>query len=276
VLTLLNAVDIGLVYALVAIGYVLLFGVLRVVNLAYGQLLVVATYAAIFAARAGSGVAWAAALSAAIGAGLLVHYFAVRPLGSVSDPDTPRHLAVVVSTIGAGLVIQYTLIAAVGAQPMRFPQLLPGSSRLSIVVSAGVVATVVFAIVAVATTKTLFGLRVRALASNRALALACGLRPGRDELGVVILTSAIAAVAGVVIASTSSATSPFFGASYGLKALLIVIAGGMGTATGALATGMALGLAEALVTAMFGSQYKDAAGLLMLLIAVVVQRWRHE
>jgi branched-chain amino acid transport system permease protein len=273
---LVDALHIAFTYAVVALGYVLVFGVLRVVNLAYGQTLMLSTYAAVAGASSwGVLGGWIAAIFSAITVGLLIYALAIRPLGSVSNPNSARHLAVIVSTLGAGLAVQYTLIAFAGAHPVRFPQLLPsfglGSTRFALATAAAAICAVAFIAIAVIMRGTFFGIRLRALASNRDLAIACGVRATGDEVKVVIISSVLAAVAGITIGTTATATSPFIGSTYGFKALLVIIAGGMNSVPGTLAAALLLGAAEGLSTSLLGSQYKDVMGFATLLIVVVIR-----
>lgn len=278
---LLNGVGIGLTYVLIALGFNLVFGVMRVLNLAYGDVFMVAALASLaFVERfpAWAGLAPAVAVAAAVVAGLLVHALAVAPLGRVSDFDSPRHLGVMISTVGAALVLQNAAILVFGAYPRRFPPLARGAAF-----SAGplqVHPAVVLDLVAAAATlgvlahviqRTRFGLRLRAIADNPELAASTGVRIARDQCAVVALSSALAGVAAFLTAQTVGAVSPYLGVTFGFKGLVVVILGGLGNFRGSVAAGLALGMLEALAAGFVSSSYRDAIAFGLLLAFLV---WR--
>src|SRR5438105_1990248 len=110
---LMNGVALGSVYALVALGYALVFGIQRIVNLAYGEIMMVGSFAALAATeRFGPSlpVGFFFGILGSTAAGLAVHILAVRPLGTVSDERSPSHLAALITTIGAAIFLQNLIL----------------------------------------------------------------------------------------------------------------------------------------------------------------------
>lgn len=274
---LLNGLQIGLTYALIALGYNLSFGVLRIVNLAYGEIFMVAGYAAVFAAghlHAGTTLTVVTSLVGAIAAGLVIHLAAVRPLGNVADINSPRHLLVVVSTLGCSLVLQNLALIGFGGYPIRFPDLIRDSASVG---SAAVRPALLLAIIASCTLLlalsvllrcTKLGLRLRAIAQNEEAALCSGINASQDDLICVALSSCLAGLAALITGEVVGAISPYIGALYGLKGLIAVIVGGLGNMTGSVLAALGLGLVEVAAVAFISSNYRDAVAFLVLLIVV--------
>jgi branched-chain amino acid transport system permease protein len=272
-----NGIVIGTGYALVALGYYLTFGVLNVANLAYGEVVMAGAIITALCISALGFDAATAAITGIAGAtviGVLVHALAVAPLGAVEHADSPRHAAVLVSTIGASLIIQYAVVAAVGAYPEPFPRLTTGRvfdvygiSVPAIVVLNSAVVLVAAGGLALALRRTRFGVRLRAITSNRELALASGVRVTRDQFVCVALSSAGAGIAGLLVSSHTGVVSPFTGLPYSVKGLVAMIVGR--TLGGTAAVAVALGIGEALTAGYWSSSYRDVLvyGLLVAFLA---------
>jgi branched-chain amino acid transport system permease protein len=180
---LLNGLGIGCTYALIALGYNLIFGVLRVVNVAYGEIFMVSAFATFVLADVFPGqpiLTVAATLLVAVLAGLVVHLIGVKPLGEVTDINSPRHLSVIISTLGCSVVLQYLAIELFGAYPHRVPRLFPERSFkiLNSQVDLTLILNIVISLVAMfllyaLLNRTLTGLRMRAVSENSELAR-CG------------------------------------------------------------------------------------------------------
>jgi len=274
---LVNALSLGCVYALFALGFTLIFGVLGVINLAHGAVFMVGAYAAEqavthFALPLWGALAFAFVVSGCLG--LVIDWLVLRPLRARGAP----HLIPMIATIGVGIVLTNTVQGLFGAQNLRFPAALLPERSLNV---AGVDVTVLelgiiflsFALMAVlllALQKTQLGRALRAIAeSPRAAALL-----GIDVEGLFLLTSFVAAglggVAGVLIGLYSNALFPLMGKSMLEKGIAVIILGGMGDMRGALIGGLFLGLAEVLSVAYIGSSMRDAVafGLLFLILLV--------
>lgn len=285
---LLNGIGIGCTYALIALGYNLIFGVMRVVNVAYGEIFMVSAFATLMAAEIFPGfpmVTIIAALLVAVVTGLVVHLIAVKPLGEVADINSPRHLSVIISTLGCSVVLQYLAIEFFGGYPHRVPRLFPQrtftilNSQLDLIVILNItISFISMALLYLLLNRTLTGLRIRALAENSELARCGGQRTSWDQLLSIIVSSALAGVAAVLITQTIGTVSPYIGLSYGLKGLVILIVGGAGNMIGAVAVALLMGTCEVFAVAYLSSSYRDAVayGLLVLILVfrAAIGEWR--
>ncbi len=274
---LVNALSLGCVYALFALGFTLIFGVLGVINLSHGAVFMVGAYAAEQAVAhlelplAG---ALASAFLAAGMLGLAIDWLVLRPLRARGAP----HLIPMIATIGVGIILTNAAQGIFGAQNIRFPVQLVSQRTLSF---AGIDVTVLelgiifvsFALMAVlllALQKTQLGRALRAIAESPRAAYLLGI----NVEGLFFLTSFVAAalggVAGVLIGLYSNALFPLMGKSMLEKGIAVIILGGMGDMRGALIGGLFLGLAEVLSVAYIGSSMRDAVafGLLFLILLV--------
>lgn len=274
---IVNAISLGGVYALFALGFTLIFGVLNVVNLAHGAVFMLGAYAALKAV-----VVFGLPLPAAIVAALLVTGVAgwlmdrliFAPLRTRKAP----HLAPMIATIGLAITLTSVVEGSFGAENLRFPaQTLPADTWNA----AGVQFTwlelkiifLAFALMAVllwALKKTRAGCALRGLAESPKAAALLGV----DVEGLFRATSVVAAalggVAGVLIALYTNAVFPHMGQPMLHKGIAVVILGGMGDIRGALIGGFFLGFAEVFSVAYIGSTMRDAVafGLLFTILLV--------
>ncbi|MCG3190061.1 MAG: High-affinity branched-chain amino acid transport system permease protein LivH [Burkholderiaceae bacterium] len=274
---LVNALSLGCVYALFALGFTLIFGVLGVINLSHGAVFMVGAYAAEqavshFALPLWAALAFAFALSG--GAGLLIDWLVLRPLRARGAP----HLIPMIATIGVGIILTNGVQGIFGAENIRFPAGVVSERTLSIggvditALALGIIALslVLMAVLLLALKRTQLGRALRAIAESPRAAYLLGI----DVEGLFRLTSFVAAglggVAGVLIGLYSNALYPLMGKSMLEKGIAVIILGGMGDVRGALIGGLFLGLAEVLSVAYIGSSMRDAVafGLLFLILLV--------
>jgi branched-chain amino acid transport system permease protein len=274
---LFNALSLGCVYALFALGFTLIFGVLGVVNLSHGAVFMAGAYAALTAS-----VALHAPLWAAIGAaflfsgllGLLIDQLVLRPLRRRNAP----HLAPMIATIGLGIALNSLAQGLFGAENRRFPgAVLPtrtleiaGASVTALELGIILISFALMTVLLLTLRKTQLGRALRAIAESPRAARLLGI----DVEGLFMLTSAVAAglggVAGVLIGLYSNALFPLMGQPIMHKGIAVIILGGMGDIRGAMLAGLFLGFAEVLAVAYIGSDMRDAVafGLLFLVLLV--------
>jgi len=278
---LTNGVAIGAVYALVALGYALLFGTMRVVNLAYGEILMVGAFAGLSATTwlgASLPIALTAGVLAAIAVGVLINELAVRPLGDVSNTKSPAHLSALITTIGAALFIQNAVQKIYGAQDLAYPRLIsthyarlgPVSLSASQAMIVGVTIIVLIGLW-VMVRFTRWGLAVRAVTENASVASCLGMPVRRLQLQVVIISSALAGIAGVLVAVLEHGVTPLMGVNFGLKGLAALIVGGIESLPGAVIAALLLGMAEVLSVAYWSDTYRDAIAYGALLLVVLMR-----
>ena len=272
---LVNALSLGCVYALFALGFTLIFGVLGVINLSHGAIFMVGAYAAEQAVVRLAFPLWGALLFSFLfcGAlGLLIDYLVLRPLRSRNAP----HLIPMIATIGVGIILNNGIQGIFGAQNLRFPSGLVSEDSLQLggitltALELGIIllSFVLMAVLLLALKKTQLGRAMRAIAESPKAAYLLGI----NVEGLFYLTSFAAAglggLAGVLIGLYSNALFPLMGQPMLHKGIAVIILGGMGDIRGALIGGLFLGFAEVLSVAYIGSSMRDAVafGLLFLIL----------
>jgi branched-chain amino acid transport system permease protein len=281
---IINGLALGSIYALIALGYTMVYGVLRFINFAHSDVLMLGAFAAYFLApvvarvcpaQSCSGAFLVILLSAAICAalGILIELLAYRPLR-----NRPK-LTVLITAIGVSLLIEYTCQhhAVFGAETRRFPQLLPHrnfqEAGLS-VDSNDVVVVVVTALLLgglwfiVQRTKT--GTAMRAVAFNDRAAALMGININHIISFTFGLGSALAAVAGIFYAMRAPGIDPLMGVQPGLRAFTAAVVGGIGNLPGAALGGLVLGLLETFAGGVPGlSDYRDGIAFAILILILL-------
>ena len=274
---LVNALSLGCVYALFALGFTLVFGVLGVINLSHGAVFMLGAYAALSVVTRLQAPLWLAlvvALVASGALGLLIDYLVLRPLRRRNAP----HLIPMIATIGLAIFFNSAAQGVFGAENLRFPsEIVPDRQLrfLGVQISVLEVAIVLlsFALMAgllVVMKKTQLGRALRAIAESPKAAALLGI----DVEGLFYLTSftaaALGGMSGVLIALYSNAVFPLMGQPMLHKGIAVIILGGMGDIRGALVGGLFLGFAEVMSVAYVGSTMRDAVafGLLFLVLLV--------
>jgi len=120
-------------------------------------------------------------------------------------------------------------------------------------------------------TRTMMGLRIRALSENAELALCTGVRTSSDEMIAVVISSGLAGVAAILITQKIGTVSPYIGLSYGLKGLVVLIVGGTGNMVGAVLIALLLGISEVFTVAYVSSSYRDAVAFGMLVALLIIK-----
>ncbi len=274
---LVNGLSLGALYALFALGFTLIFGVLGVINLSHGAIFMVGAYAGVEAVSRFGLPLWVALPFAFVVSGLfglVIDVLVLKPLRRRNAP----HLIPMIATIGIGIALNNVVQGLFGAQNMRFPPgLIPTDTiefmgvgitaiELAIILlSFALMALLIFTI-----RGTQIGRALRAIAESPKAAYLVGI----DVEHLFMLTSFVAAglggVAGVMIGLYSNAIFPLMGQPMLQKGVAVIILGGMGDIRGALLAGLFLGFAEVMSVAYIGSTMRDAVafGLLFLILLV--------
>lgn len=274
---LVNALSLGCVYALFALGFTLIFGVLGVINLSHGAIFMVGAYAAVQVVTHFSFPLWAALIFAFLAsgvAGLLIDAIVLKPLRTRNAP----HLIPMIATIGIGIALTNAMQGIFGAHNLRFPaeivpdQMLQFAGMRLTVLELGIIflSFALMAVMILVIKKTQLGRALRAIAESPRAAHLLGI----NVEGLFLMTSFLAAgmggVAGVLIGLYSNAIFPMMGQPMLHKGIAVIILGGMGDIRGAMLGGLFLGFAEVLSVAYIGSNMRDAVafGLLFLILLV--------
>jgi branched-chain amino acid transport system permease protein len=272
---LVNALSLGSVYALFALGFTLVFGVLGVINLSHGAVFMIGAYAALQAVTRLGAPLWVSlivAFGVAGAVGYLVDLLVLKVLRRRNAP----HLIPMIATIGLAIVFNNAAQGFFGAENLRFPaDLVPDQplhfAGVQVSVLEVAIIALSFALMAalwVVMRRTQLGRAMRAIAESPKAAALLGI----DVEGLFHLTSAVAAaiggVSGVLIALYSNAVFPLMGQPMLHKGIAVIILGGMGDIRGALIGGLFLGFAEVMSVAYIGSTMRDAVafGLLFLVL----------
>lgn len=273
---LVNGLTLGSAYAVIAIGYTLVFGVLNIVNMAHGGIFMVGAYIGLLlVTEAGFGI-FPALIGAMVGGSVLgyaLEIFALRPLRR----RKVTHLAPLISTIGVSTFLESVALMVWGPQTRSFPtsfgnELMDfGAFKISgiQIISLGT-AVVLMVLLTILLNKTKIGKAVRATSESAETASLLGINTGRIITFTVMMASALGAAAGVLIGLSFNAIEPTMGTAMGLKGLAVLIMGGLGNVEGAMAGGFILGIAEVFSVAYGSSSYRDAVafGIIILILFI--------
>ena len=281
---LVNGLALGSIYGLIALGYTMVYGVLRFINFAHSDVLMLGAFAAFFLAPAveklvplpGIAGAMIVILLAAIicaGIGMLIELLAYRPLR-----NRPK-LTVLITAIGVSLFIEFTAQhkAVFGAATRPFPTLLPASNLhlsgltisstdIVVVIITVILLTVMWFIVQ----RTKMGTAMRAVSYNQQAAALMGININRIISFTFGLGSALAAVAGILYALKAPGIEPLMGIHPGLRAFVAAVLGGIGNLPGAALGGLLLGLLETFAGGIPElSNYRDAFAFAILILILL-------
>ncbi len=271
---IVNGLVLGSIYALIAVGYSLQLSILRIFNLAHGEIMMFSTFAAyvvLVRLHGGLAAATVAAIATGIGLGMLLERLALRPIKSRGE------LAPLIVTIGVGTLLQAGAVLVFGFEQHAFPRpfadmLDLGFAQVTPVQLAILtVGAVTMAALHVIVRRTRFGRAIRATSELEPIAAVFGVNVPMVKLATIALSSGLGALAGVLIAMNFGVLSPFIGAAYGLKGLVVVIIGGAASIEGAFVGGILLGLIEVLAASYFLSEYRDALAYFVLLLVLALR-----
>lgn len=274
-----NGLIFGLFYALMAVGLAMIFGVLKVVNFAHGEFYMVGAYTYVLAAMKLGLSPWLALPLAAIAGaalGALVERTLMRPLyaGYASWSIMKDEYAVVV-TFGLSLLLINLVDKIVGPYPYRGPTLIE-TSRFAIgpvmlngqkLIAAGISLALLVGF-ALFIKRSLWGRQIQAVAQNRLGASLAGIDATRTTSLIFSISGLLAALSGALLAPLIN-PSPDVGAFPAIKSYVIVVLGGMGSIWGAMAAALLLGVLESFFAVYVSYDYRDAFGLLILILVLL-------
>lgn len=268
---LVNGVVLGATYALFAIGFTLMFGVMGVINLTYGVYFALGAFAALWSTQSLGLPIWAALPVGALIAGLIAIVLDTLLLTRLRKAKAPE-LASLMVTLGATLFLYAGMAASLGTEIRRFPadvfsggayslgDVRVGTTQILILVAAIVLMLALLALVR----GSRIGLAIRAVAENPDAAALMGINGALMLRVVSFLSGAIGGAAGVLVGLNFNAIQPFMGEHMMLRGFAVIIVGGLGDLRGALLAGLLLGLAEVLTAAYLSSTLKDMIAFALL------------
>ncbi|MBZ4659781.1 MAG: inner-rane translocator [Desulfacinum sp.] len=288
---LLNALQWGSFYALIALGYTLVYGVLLLINFAHGDIFMVGAYIGFFVASFFLGkyafhlpldlppsviflltLLLTMALTSVVG--VTLERVAYRPLRRKGAP----RLYVVITALMCGLLLENGNLALLGASRRSFPELLPkavydlgGVSVTNIKILVIIAALVVFLFLETVVRRTKLGMAMRAISYDRMAVPLMGIPVDTVIVFTFVLGSSMAALGGVLFATAYPVLEPYMGALIGWKAFIAAVIGGIGEIRGAFAGGFLLGFIEIFVAAFFPSTLRDLISFSILLVFLSVR-----
>lgn len=270
---LVNGLVAGCAYALVALGYTMIFGILGIVNFAQGEIYMFGAFGAVLtlAATGSLPLALLAGVAAACLVGVLLERFAFRPLRGM-HPLIP-----LISAIGASIFLSSLARLLFGPEDRAFPRefhpdsyTLLGAEITEIQLTIMGVSLGLMLLLWLFLNRSRHGKAIMAVAMDSDAARLAGINVNRAYVITFLLGSALSGVAGILMAIYYNATVPTMGTLPGLKAFSAAILGGVGSIPGAIIGGLILGVAENLGAAYLSSQFKDAFAFIALVLVLVI------
>jgi len=282
---LINGLTIGSTYALIAIGYTMVYGIIGMINFAHGEVYMIGSYVA-FIALAGLTMlgldslpllitaAFVASIVVTSAYGYAIERVAYRPLrGS-------NRLIPLISAIGMSIFLQNTVLLAQDSKDKSIPNLIPGnfvfgiSSSQEVVISYMQILIFVVTLVAMLAltwfiSRSRLGRACRACAEDIKMANLLGINTNNIIALTFVIGAALAAVAAVLLSMQYGVINPNAGFLVGIKAFTAAVLGGIGSIPGAMLGGLVLGVAEAFGADVFGDQYKDVVAFALLVLVLL-------
>ena len=273
---LINGISLGSVYAIIALGYTMVYGIAKMLNFAHGDVIMVGGYISLIAS-ASMGLSPLLAILVAMAfctiLGVTIERVAYRPLRNAASP-----LAVLITAIGVSYLLQNLALLIWGANAKSFPSLVPvppvsfGEITITGVTIVTIISCIIIMIVlTLFVKKTKQGQAMLAVSEDKGAAQLMGINVNKTIALTFAIGSGLAALAGVLLASAYPTLTPYTGAMPGIKAFVAAVFGGIGSIPGALIGGILLGVIEILGKAYISSQLADAIVFAVLIVVLLVK-----
>ncbi len=271
----INGLNAGSIYALVAIGYTMVYGILKLINFAHGEIMMFGAYFAYIAAVFFGWPFYVVILfSGCVTAflGFLVEFIAYRPLR-----NAPR-LSMLITAIGMSMFLQNLARLIFGADPIVMPKIFPSAifniggidvSSVTLITIGLSVAMMILLQLFIKNTKQ--GRAMRAVSENQDAAVLMGIDVNKTISLTFIIGSALGALGGILYSTAYITISPTMGTMPGLKAFIAAVLGGIGSIPGAMLGGFIIGMFETLIKAYISTTWADAIVFALLIIVLVVK-----
>lgn len=275
---LINGISLGSVYAIIALGYTMVYGIARMLNFAHGDIIMVGGYT-VFVLYSGLGVSPAFAIIASMIVctilGVSIERIAYRPLRGASS------LSVLITAIGVSYFLQNAALLLLGADTKSFKNVIDFVPSISLMggavnISGVTIITILSGLIILLALTTFIrrtktGQAMLAVSEDRGAATLMGINVNRTIAITFAIGSALAAIAGVLLCSAYPVLSPTTGAMPGIKAFVAAVFGGIGSIPGAMIGGIVLGIIENLSKAYISSQLADAIVFAVLIVVLLVK-----
>ena len=273
---LISGVSLGSVYAIIALGYTMVYGIAKMLNFAHGDVIMVGGYISLLAMSSLGLPWWVGVLLAMVVCtvlGVIIEGLAYKPLRAAPS------LAVLITAIGVSYFLQNAAQLIWGASPMSYTPIVSGSLQLfgeQLSISyVSLLTIVVCAVIMVGltlfTSKSKMGTAMRACSEDKGAAQLMGINVNRTISLTFAIGSALAAIAGVLLCSFNTSLMPTTGSMPGIKAFTAAVFGGIGSIPGAFLGGILLGIIEALAKAYISTQLANSIVFAVLIIMLLVR-----
>ena len=273
---LISGISLGSVYAIIALGYTMVYGIAKMLNFAHGDIIMIGGYVSFVAVSSLGLNPWIAMLIAMVVCtllGVLIERFAYKPLRQATS------LAVLITAIGVSYLLQNAALLIWGANPKVYTPIISGTlnlfgGQLSVsYISLLTVAACIIIMIAltVFTSKSKLGKAMRACSEDKGAALLMGINVTRTISLTFAIGSALAAIAGVLLCSSYPTLMPTTGSMPGIKAFTAAVFGGIGSIPGAFIGGILLGVIEALAKAYISTQLSNSIVFAVLIVVLLVR-----
>lgn len=271
---IINGLSTGSMYALVAVGYTMVYGIAKMINFAHGEIIMVGAYITYACMSIFNIPVIIAVLLSIIGCailGVVTEKIAYRPLRSSGS------LTVLITAIGVSYLLQNLFLIIFGSASLTFPKIIPsgtiriGTLSMSYVTIATLVITAISTVILLYfINKTKLGKAMRAVSEDGKAAQLMGINVDTTIALTFAIGSALAAIAGVIYGTKFSLINPYIGAMLGIKAFIAAVLGGIGSIQGAMIGGIVIGIAESFTITYISSAFSDAVvfGILIFILLV--------
>ncbi len=275
---LINGISLGSVYAIIALGYTMVYGIAKMLNFAHGDVIMIGAYV-VLTAMTGAGVnpllAVVIAMVVCTLLGMAIEKVAYKPLRNATSS-----LAVLITAIGVSYLLQNTALLIFGADTKSFVSVITLPAIVladgAITITGTTIVTIIACLVIMCAlmlfvNKTKPGRAMKAVSEDRGAAQLMGVNVNATISLTFAIGSGLAAIAGVLLCSAYPSLTPYTGAMPGIKAFVAAVFGGIGSIPGAMIGGILLGIIETLGKAYISSQIADAIVFAVLIIVLLVK-----
>ena len=269
---IVNGLSLGAIYALIALGYTMVYGICKLINFAHGDIIMVGSYIAYVLLANGISlpVSIIASVVGCVIVGVLIEKIAYKPLR-----DTSR-ISLLITAIGISYLLQNLCQLIMGVNPLTFPSIINIESLnfFGVTITGNMLVTLIISIILMIVIdllvkKTKIGKAMRAVSEDREAASLMGININSIISITFAIGSALAAIAGILWAANYPQLKPTMGSLPGIKAFIAAVFGGIGIVPGAVLGGFLLGLIETMTKAYISTQFSDGIVFLILIVMLI-------
>jgi len=271
----INGLSIGSIYALIALGYTMVYGIIKLINFAHGEIFMFGSYMGMIAITVLNlpfYVAFIFSMITTAVLGIIIERVAYKPLRKSS------RIAALITAIGVSFLLQNAMLQIMGAKIYAFPQVFEnkvfnvGGVRINLIqITIFVVSIILMIALQLLVKKTSVGRAMRAVSVDKEAAALMGVNVDRIITLTFAIGSALAAAAGIMVGLYYIRVYPFMGFTPGLKAFVAAVFGGIGIIPGAMIGGFVIGLIETFVAGYGSTLYKDAVVFAILILVLLIK-----